>query len=91
MAGVTSTVVKESAEELTQRIKEAITAREKDKLPLKQEKAPAIKVIAKSLGHHRNTVQTWLCKYLEEGNEKNLIDSIWYLSQNPYPVWIRAN
>jgi hypothetical protein len=67
MAGVTSTVVKESAEELTQRIKEATTAREKDKLQvlywLKQEKAPAIKVIAKSLGHHRNTVQTWLCKY----------------------------
>jgi hypothetical protein len=95
MAGVTSTVVKESAEELTQRIKEATTAREKDKLQvlywLKQEKAPAIKVIAKSLGHHRNTVQTWLCKYLEEGNEKNLIDSIWYLSQNPYPVWIRVN
>ncbi|NCQ84766.1 MAG: hypothetical protein GPJ00_09815 [Microcystis aeruginosa W13-18] len=64
MAGVTSTVVKESAEELTQRIKEATTAREKDKVQvlywLKQEKAPAIKVIAKSLGHHRNTVQTWL-------------------------------
>ena len=63
MAGVTSTVVKESAEELTQRIKEAITAREKDKLPLNQEKAPTLKVIATSLGHHRNTVQTWLCKY----------------------------
>ncbi|MCA2686082.1 MAG: hypothetical protein IM504_17390 [Microcystis sp. M038S2] len=91
MAGVTSTVVKESAEELTQRIKEATTPREKDKLPLNQEKAPTLKVIATSLGHHRNTVQTWLCKYLEEGNEKNLIDSIWYLSQNPYPVWIRAN
>ncbi|MCU7244746.1 MAG: hypothetical protein NT917_16835 [Microcystis aeruginosa WS75] len=48
MAGVTSTVVKESAEELTQRIKEAITAREKDKLPLNQEKAPTLKVIATS-------------------------------------------
>ncbi|MGV2387809.1 MAG UNVERIFIED_CONTAM: hypothetical protein LVR29_04150 [Microcystis novacekii LVE1205-3] len=45
MAGVTSTVVKESAEELTQRIKESTTAREKDKLQvlywLKREKAPA--------------------------------------------------
>jgi transposase len=73
MAGVTSTVVKESAEELTQRIKEATTAREKDKLQvlywLKQEKALAIKVIAKSLGHHRNTVQTWLSKYREKGLE----------------------
>jgi len=49
MAAVTSTVVKESAEELTQRIKEATTAREKDKLQvlywLKQEKAPALEVI----------------------------------------------
>jgi len=46
MAGVTSTVVKESAEELTQRLKEATTAKEKDKLQvlywLKQEKAPAL-------------------------------------------------
>jgi transposase len=73
MVGVTSTVVKESVEELTQRIKEATTIREKDKLQvlywLKQEKAPTIKDIAKSLGHHRNTVQTWLSKYREEGLE----------------------
>ncbi|NCQ68197.1 MAG: hypothetical protein GPI99_02795 [Microcystis aeruginosa W13-15] len=48
MAGVTSTVVKESAEELTQRLQEATTAREKDKLPLNQEKAPTLKVIATS-------------------------------------------
>ncbi|CAO5052740.1 Helix-turn-helix domain-containing protein [Microcystis aeruginosa] len=71
MVGVTSTVVKESAEELTQRLKEATTAREKDKLQvlywLKQEKAPTLKVIAESLGHHRNTVQSWLCKYREQG------------------------
>ena len=26
-------------------------------------------MIAKSLGHHRNTVQTWLSKYREEGLE----------------------
>ena len=73
MAGGTSTVVKESAEELTQRLKEATTAREKDKLQvlywLKQEKAPALKGIAESLGHHRNTVPSWLCKYREQGLE----------------------
>jgi hypothetical protein len=50
MAGVTSTEVKKIAEELTQRSKEASTAKEKDKLQvlywLKQEKAPAIKVIS---------------------------------------------
>ncbi|MBE8995487.1 IS630 family transposase [Microcystis aeruginosa] len=53
------------------RLKDATTAREKDKLQvlywLKQEKAPTLKVIAESLGHDRNTVQSWLCKYREPG------------------------
>jgi transposase len=63
----------ESVEELTQRIQEASIDKEKDKLQvlywLKSEKSPAIKAIAKSLGHPRNTVQTWLGKYREEGLE----------------------
>ena len=73
MVGITSTVVKETAEELIQLIKLTTTDKEKDKLQvlywLKQEKAPAIQTIAKSLGHHRNTVQIWLAKYREQGLE----------------------
>lgn len=73
MVGVTATEVKESLEDLTERLKEAKTEKEKERLQvlywLKQEKAPKISAIAKGIGYHRNTVQSWLAKYRAEGLE----------------------
>lgn len=39
---------------------------------LKQDTAPSISAIAKAIGKHRNTVQTWLSMYREGGVEAML-------------------
>ena len=76
MAGVTSIEVKESLEELTQQLCQVKTSSAKERLQvlywLKQEEAPSISAIAKAVGKHRNTVQTWLSNYREGGVEMML-------------------
>lgn len=76
MAGVTSIEVKESLEELTQQLCQVKTSSAKQRLQvlywLKQEEAPSISAIAKAVGKHRNTVQTWLSNYREGGVEMML-------------------
>ena len=71
MAGVTSIIVKESLEEIAQRLSQASKPIIKERLQvlywLKQEKAPSISNIAKSIGRHRGTLQEWLKIYREEG------------------------
>jgi transposase len=71
MAGVTSVQVKESSEELAEKLRQAKTLQEKERLQvlywLKQENAPKINAIANSLGKHRGTVQSWLSIYRREG------------------------
>jgi transposase len=71
MAGVTSTIVKESLEEIAKRLSQASKPIIKERLQvlywLKQEKAPSISNIAKSIGRHRGTLQEWLKIYREEG------------------------
>jgi IS30 family transposase len=60
MAGVTSIIVKESLEEIERRLSQASKPIVKERLQLlywlKQEKAPSISNIAKSIGRHRGTV-----------------------------------
>jgi transposase len=71
MAGVTSMIVKESLEEIAKRLNQASKPIIKERLQvlywLKQEKAPSISNIAKSIGRHRGTVQKWLRIYRETG------------------------
>ena len=71
MAGVTSIEVHESLDELVQQLRQAETARDKERLQvlywLKQDNAPTISAIAQAIGKHRNTVGTWLLKYREGG------------------------
>ena len=71
MVGVTSTEVKESLDDLTQRLRQAETPTSKERLQvlywLKQENAPSISAIAQALGKHRGTVQQWLCIYRHKG------------------------
>ena len=67
MVGVTSIDVPESLDNLTQRLRQAETATIKERLQvlywLKQDNPPSISAIAKALGKHRSTIQTWLSKY----------------------------
>ena len=69
MAGVTSIKVQESLDELTQQLCQVKTLSAKERLQvlywLKQEDAPSVSSIAKAIGKHRNTVQTWLSNYRE--------------------------
>lgn len=71
MVGVTSTEVKESLEDLAEQLRQVQTSTAKERLQvlywLKQENAPSISAIAKAVGKHRNTVQTWLLMYREGG------------------------
>lgn len=71
MAGVTSIEVKESLDELAARLRQAETLGAQERLQvlywLKQENAPSISAIAKAIGKHRNTLQTWLSMYQEGG------------------------
>jgi transposase len=71
MAGVTSIMVKESLDEITERLRQTSEPIVKERLQvlywLKQEKAPSISSIAKSMGRHRGTLQEWLRIYRTEG------------------------
>lgn len=71
MAGVTSIDVKESLDDLAEKLRHVETPTAKERLQvlywLKQDKAPSISAIAKAVGKHRNTVQTWLSNYREGG------------------------
>jgi transposase len=71
MAGVTSIEVKESLDELTQQLCQVKTSSAKERLQvlywLKQDNALSISAIAKAVGKHRNTLQTWLSMYREGG------------------------
>ena len=71
MAGVTSIDVKESLADLAAQLRQVETPTAKERLQvlywLKQDKAPSISAIAKAVGKHRNTVQTWLWHYREGG------------------------
>lgn len=76
MAGVTSVEVKESLEELAAQLQQAKTPKEKERLQvlywLKQDNPPSILTIAKAIGKHRNTLQTWLMLYQSGGIEAML-------------------
>ncbi len=76
MAGVTSIEVKESLDELTQLLCQVNLPSAKERLQvlywLKQDNAPSISAIAKAVGKHRNTLQTWLSMYREGGVEAML-------------------
>lgn len=76
MAGVTSIAVKESLDDLAKQLRQADTSIAKERLQvlywLKQEKAPSICAIARAMGKHRNTVQTWLSMYRNGGIEAML-------------------
>lgn len=71
MDGITSIDVKESLDDLAQRLSQAKTPTDKERLQvlywLKQEHAPSISAIAKAVGKHRNTLQTWLSLYRTGG------------------------
>lgn len=76
MVGVTSIEVKESLDELAERLRQAKGPRDKERLQvlywLKQDNAPSISAIAKAVGKHRNTLQTWLSMYRDGGLEAML-------------------
>lgn len=76
MVGVTSIEVKESLDDLAEQLRQAKTLRTKERLQvlywLKQENAPSISSIAKAVGKHRNTLQTWLSMYRKGGIERLL-------------------
>jgi IS30 family transposase len=71
MAGVTAIIVKESLEEITERLRQASQPIVKERLQVlywpKQEKAPSIGKIAKAIGRHRGTLQEWFRIYRTEG------------------------
>jgi transposase len=73
---VTSTEVKESLDDLAQQLRQAETLSAKERLQvlywLKQDNAPSISAIAKAVGKHRNTLQSWLSMYREGGVEAML-------------------
>uniref|UniRef100_A0A832H873 Helix-turn-helix domain-containing protein n=1 Tax=Oscillatoriales cyanobacterium SpSt-402 TaxID=2282168 RepID=A0A832H873_9CYAN len=94
MVGITSVAVKESLDELTSQLRQAKTLKEKERMQvlywLKQENAPSISAIAKAVGKHRNTVQTWLTKYRDGG-----IEAMLEVKQAPggvrvIPAWAEA-
>ncbi len=76
MVGVTSIEVKEDLDDLALQLRQAKTSSAKERLQvlywLKQENAPSISAIAKAIGKHRNTLQTWLSMYREGGIEAML-------------------
>lgn len=76
MVGVTSIQVQESLKELTEKLRQAQTQTVKERLQvlywLKQETPPSVITIAKAIGRHRSTVQTWLSMYRDGGLEAML-------------------
>lgn len=77
MVGVTSIEVQESLDDLALQLRQAETPSAKERLQvlywLKQENAPSISAIAKAIGKHRNTLQTWLGMYRTGGIEAMLV------------------
>jgi transposase len=71
MAGVTSIDVKESLDDLAEKLRHVETPTAKERLQvlywLKQDNAPSISAIAKAVGKQRLAVQTWLSNYREGG------------------------
>ena len=71
MVGITSIEVKESLADLAEQLRQAQTSTTKERLQvlywLKQDNAPSISAIAKAVGKHRNTLQTWLSMYRDGG------------------------
>ena len=71
MSCVTSIEVKEGLEALAEQLRQAKTSSTKERLQvlywLKQDNAPSISAIAKAVGKHRNTLQTWLSMYRDGG------------------------
>ena len=76
MAGITSIKVKESLEDLAVQLQKAKTLKARERLQvlywLKQDNPPNILMIAKAIGKHRNTLQTWLKMYRTGGFEAML-------------------
>lgn len=71
MTGVSSIEVKESLDELSAQLRQAEIPTTKERLQLlywlKPNNAPSISAIAKALGKHRNTLQSWLALYRAGG------------------------
>lgn len=71
MVGVTSIEVKEGLDALAEQLRQAKKSSTKERLQvlywLKQDNAPSISAIAKAVGKHRNTLQTWLSMYRDGG------------------------
>jgi DNA-binding transcriptional ArsR family regulator len=67
MVSLISIDVKESLEDLSERLRQADTPTAKERLQvlywLKQENGLSISASAKAVGKHRNTVQSWLLLY----------------------------
>lgn len=94
MVGLTSVEVRESLDDLAAQLRQAETPTAKERLQvlywLKQQHAPSISAIAKAVGRHRNTLQTWLAMYREGG-----IEAMLELKQSPggvrvIPPWAEA-
>jgi L-alanine-DL-glutamate epimerase-like enolase superfamily enzyme len=77
MAGVSAIAIKESLEELGERLREVEQPIHKERLQvlywLKQAQAPSVSQIAVAIGRHRGTVQKWLALYRAQGLEALLV------------------
>jgi len=77
MAGVSAIAIRESLEELGERLRQVEQPILKERLQvlywLKQAQAPSISQIAVAIGRHRGTVQKWLALYRAQGLEALLV------------------
>jgi transposase len=77
MAGVSAIAIRESLEELGERLRQVEQPLLKERLQvlywLKQAHAPSISQIAVAIGRHRGTVQKWLALYQAQGLEALLV------------------
>lgn len=94
MTGVSCVEVKASLADLAQQLRQPETLSAKERLQvlywLKQKNAPSISAIAKAVGKHRNTLQTWL-SVDQVGGVKAMLE----IKQSPgevrvLPVWAEA-
>ena len=94
MADVSAIVIRESLEELGTRLRTIEQPVLKERLQvlywLKQDTAPSISAIAKAIGKHRNTVQTWLSMYRTGG-----VEAMLFVKKSPggvrvIPPWAEA-
>jgi transposase len=87
MTGITSIEVKESLDELAEQLRQAQTLTAKERLQvlywLKQDNPPSITAIAKAVGKHRNTLQSWLSLYRAGGIKA-------MLERKPLPGGVRV-